>query len=307
MASQHSSPTSFPRFLALPAELRLRIYDDYFSSYSRLDPKDIYEDDRPCHDEIPTLPLLLVNKQVSDEVLDLLRKRKQFIFNITCRRNAAPTGFDALALSCFLARKIRFSSLTKVFAKVPHLWLEIHPPRPDSETDLPHILENIQGLCRRLGAIKRLERVSIVFLENERAGWCDEEGRFRASTQKLRAQREESDVKFVLDSLAVLGNVTRASVELPSSVNEDLVVCGQWLKEFKTSREESMMGLRSLDRGSVCWAQSYVGFDTWYEEAQVQWAVGGRLLVVDNAILEGGLDVIQVRRFGNVFNLDMYS
>ena len=301
MAPKHSSPTSRLHFLALPAELRLQIYDNYFSSYSRLDPKEIYQDIPPCRVKHSTLPLLLVNKQVSEEVLDLLRKREQFVFRITCWGNAPPSGLDALALSCFLARKIKCRYLDKVFAKVPHLRLEIHPPRADSKTDLPHILEIIQGLCRRLVAIDRLQHVSIVFLENEMAGWCDEEGKFRASTQELRVQREESDVKYVLDSFAVLTNVTRASVELPSLVKDDLVVCGQGLKELKASREQSMMGLRSLDRGSVCWAKDHIPYDTWYEEAQVQWAVGGRLLVVDNGMVEGEFDVIRVT--GNVFDV----
>ena len=238
MAPKAPSPTSRLRFLALPPELRLQVYDNYFSSYSRPDANEIHEDTLPRNHKHTTLPLLLVSKQVSEEVLDLLRKRKQHVYSIT-GQNA---GFDDLALSCLRARKIKCDD----YANIPHLRIEIGPPHPERSLQLMHILYCVQELCKRLGAIDRLQHVSIVFLETEIAGWSAD-GELRMT---FREWQDEPDLKYVLELFATLNNVIKATVELPRSVAEDLSVCGQSVREFAARLEGSMMGLDSLDHGS---------------------------------------------------------
>ena len=250
MAPKAPSPTSRLRFLALPPELRLQVYDNYFSSYSRPDAEDIHEETLPRNDKHTTLPLLLVSKQVSEEVLDLLRKRKQHVYSITGHNTGFDdlgitgqnAGFDDLALSCLRARKIKCDD----YANIPHLRIEIGPPHPERSLELMHILYCVQELCKRLGAIDRLQHVSIVFLETEIAGWSAD-GELRMA---FREWQDEPDLKYVLELFATLNNVTEATVELPRSVAEDVSVGGQSVRGFAARLEGSMMGLDSLDHWS---------------------------------------------------------
>ena len=243
MATKDSSPTSRLNFQSLPSELRLQVYDNYFLFYSRLDAKDIYEAILPCEYKNPTLPLLLVNKQISEEVLDHLRKRKQYVYRITWQN----ARFDDLALSCLRARKIKCDD----YANVPHLRLEIHPPHPDyCMTDTVNILKSIQELCRCLSAIDRLHHISIVFLEYEIASWSTD-GKLRMSVDGLQELGDEPNLRYVLDFFAGLRNVTKATVELPHSVADDRALCGQKLRDFSARLERSMMNLDPLDHGSV--------------------------------------------------------
>ena len=239
MAPKAPSPTSRLGFLALPPELRIQVYEDYFSSYSRPDANDIDEDPLPRNHKHSTLPLLLVSKQVSEEALDLLRKRKQHVYSITGQH----AGFDDLALSCLRARQIKCDD----YANIPHLRIEIYPPpHPEHSLEMMHILYCVQELCKSLGAIDRLQHVSIVFLETEIAGWSAD-GELRMT---LRRWQDEPDLKYVLELFATLNNVTEATVELPRSVAEDLSVCSQSLREFTARLEGSMMGVDPLDYGS---------------------------------------------------------
>ena len=205
MAPEDSSPTSRLGFHSLPPELRLQVYDNYFSSYSRPDAKEVYEEILTCHYKHSTLPLLLVSKQVSEEVLDLLRKRKQYVFRIT-RQN---WGFDDLALSCLQARKIKRDD----YANIPHLRFEIYPPHPYRGTGMMHILHCIQDLCRQFSAIYRLHHVSIVFSETKFAS-RSMDGELRMSPSLLQQLQDESDLHYVLHLFATLKNMTEAAVEL---------------------------------------------------------------------------------------------
>ena len=209
MAPKDSSPTSRLGFHSLPPELRLQVYDNYFSSYSHPDAKEIYEGIPPCYYRHSALPLLLVSKQVFEEVLDLLRKRKQYVFRMTGQKS----GFDNLALSCLQARKIKRDD----YANIPHLRFEIDPPHPHCGTGMMHILDCIQELCKQLGAIYRLHHVSIVFSETKFASWSMN-GELRMSPSLLQQVQDEPDFKYVLDLFATLNNMTKATFKFARSV-----------------------------------------------------------------------------------------
>lgn len=93
MATNIPSVTLYSKFLALPLELRLQVYEEYISKCSGLDIKRIHEDILPSEYSNFTLPPLLVSKQTSEEVLDLLRRRKHNVYRITWQE----AGFDGLA------------------------------------------------------------------------------------------------------------------------------------------------------------------------------------------------------------------
>ena len=258
MTPEDSSPTSRMGFQSLPAELRLQVYDDYLSSCSHPDTKVIYHDIPPCHDKHSTLPLLLVSKQVSDEVLYRLCHRKQVVYRITWWNH----GFDDLALSCLKARKMKSDD----YANIPHLRIEIYPPHPDRTTGMMDIFSYTQALCKRLSVIDRLHHVSIVFVEDSIARWTD------------------TAARWVLDSLAILTNMTKANIELSPSLTNEVFPCGQSFQEFKASLERSMMDLESLDPESVLWAQDIHSVGLEYEESTWQYDVGRKLLLIFTAI-----------------------
>lgn len=239
-----SSLTPGARFLALPSELRLQVYDSYFSQSSRPDAREIYSDVLPSRNNSnATLSLLLVSKQVSEEVLDLLRKRQQYVYRITGQR----AGFDDLAMACLRARKIKPDDYC---ASIPHLRVEIYPPHPDRPTDMIIILKSVQDLCEQFLAVDRLRHVSVVFVENEIASWSAD-GNLRMSIVRdvWRWDLYERDLYVVLYLLPSVNNVTKATIELPDSVSDDddLCVGEQSLREFKARLEQSMMNINLLD------------------------------------------------------------
>lgn len=229
-------------FLTLPSELRLQVYDGYLSECSRPDARAIHEDVLRSKHGDSTLPLLLVSKQVSGEVLDVLRKRKEYVYRITWH----DAGFDSLATSCLQACNIRRDD----FASIPHLMIEIYPPHPDRPTDMLHTIRSIQGLCKALRAIERLHHVSIAFIENEIVRWSTD-GKLRNSMGWWQEQNGEPDIEYVLELFATLSNITKASIELPRSVSTEFSLYGLSLKEYKARFERIMMKVDPIDQEDV--------------------------------------------------------
>ena len=130
-----------------------------------------------------------------------------------------------------------------------------------------NILYCIQELCKPLSAIDRLQHVSIVFLETKIASWSTD-GELRMSTGLLQQLRDEPDLEYAFDIFATLNNVTKATIELPHSVADDLSLCGQSLHDFKARLEQSMMNLDPLDQGPVGLAINLVDVHQEYLEYQ---------------------------------------
>ena len=238
-----SSLTPGSRFLALPSELRLQVYDEYFSKCSHLDARQIYShvlDSR--HNSSATLSLLLVSKQVSNEVLDRLRKRQQHVYRITWHH----AGFDDWAMACLRARKIKPDD----YASIPHLRVDIYPPHPDRPSDMIIILKGVQDLWQQFFDVDRLRHVSVVFVESEVASWSTD-GKLRMSIVRdvWRWDLYERDLYVVLYLLPSVNNMAKATIRLPDSVSDsdDLSVGEQSLHEFKASLEQSMMNISLLD------------------------------------------------------------
>lgn len=162
MEREIRSVTSSSRLLALPLELRRQIYDEYFFRCSSPYLEHIHENVVP-KDKNYTLAILLVSKQVCEEILDILKRRRRYVYRITWQE----AGLDNLAILCIRARKIQCDD----YASIPHLRIELYPPHPDRPSDMMNTLRSIQELCKDLRAIDRLQHISIVFVENYFAAW----------------------------------------------------------------------------------------------------------------------------------------
>ena len=230
------------------------VYNEYFSSSSRPDTKVIYQDILPCHDKHSTLPLLLVTKQVSGEVLDILRKREQFVYRVTWWGH----GFDDLALSCLRARKMKCDD----YAHIPHLRIEVYAPHPDRSRAMINIFSYAKALCKRLSVVDKLHHVSIVFVEDDVALWS------------------RTGVRWVLGSLAILDNMTQATIELPPSLTHDLSPGGLRFQLFSFRLEQSMMGLDSLDPQTRRWAEDIHSANLGYMELSTLSLVGTKFQLI---------------------------
>lgn len=237
--------TPSSRFLTLPLELRQQVYEEYFSLCSHPDIEELHEDILPREHSNFTLPLLLVNKQASQEVLDILNRRKQYVYRITWQE----AGLDGLARSCIRARKIPVND----YASIPHLEVEIYPPHPDRPSDMMNILRSIQELCKELRAIDRLQHISIVFIENDIATWSTA-GKPRMSMGYWQLE-EDSDIEYVLYVFATLTNCTKATIRLPESLPPNSFLRDEYesitLQELKVRHEQSMINVDLLDEELV--------------------------------------------------------
>lgn len=236
MAHKTPSITGCSTFLALPLELRQQIYDEYFAECSRLD-EEIHENFGPRAYPNFTIPLLLVNTQVYEEVLNFLRRRKQYVYRIMWREAC----LDGLAISCIRARKIQYDD----YGNIPHLTIEIYPPHPDRPSDMMNILRSIKELCKTLRAIDRLQHISIVFIEDEVATWASA-GKPRMSMGRWQELEGTPDIEHVLYLFATLTNTATTTIQLPNSVKSDLT-----LQEMATDHEQSMMNINLLDENFV--------------------------------------------------------
>lgn len=211
MGPNDASVTLCSKFLALPLELRQQVYEEYFAECSRLE-EEIHENVHPREYTNFTLPLLLVSNQISEEVLNCLRRRKQFLYRVTWQQAC----LDGLAISCIRARKIKCDD----YASIPQLRIEIYAPHPDRPSDMSDILRRLMELCEDLRAVNRLQHISIVFIEDDVATWAIA-GKPRMSMSPWQELEDIPDIEHVLYLFADLSNTTKYTIKLPDSVKSN--------------------------------------------------------------------------------------
>ena len=155
-----ATDASHSLFLQIPLELRRMVYwhSIHISRIPTLE--DIYQN--ITRKEAPS-PLLCVNKQIRDEVIDILQ-RGPFTFRVTPHE----ATFDMLGLSCFLAqrRPISFNDLTEL---VVEIW-------PDLVRDYMRRYDYIGYLVKtdkKIRAGLRLRKLTIEFIDIDLAQWGD--------------------------------------------------------------------------------------------------------------------------------------
>ena len=148
--------------LQLPLELRRMIYRESILASRCPSPEDIHKRDlRIFWEDLPS-PLFGVNKQIRNEVFDILQRD-----DFTMRVTSYGAGFDMLGLSCFIAQQ-----RPKSYGGLPKLWIEIWPPHPDRPIDMYHIHRHLRDLREELRAVAvGIPELIIEFKESEIAKW----------------------------------------------------------------------------------------------------------------------------------------
>lgn len=154
-------PSESSMLLRLPLEIRRRIYE--FSLFNSQSPSanSIYLSRLPVNWRDPPSPLLLVNGQVRDEVIELVQT-----YPITLRVTHQGPHFDGLAETCFIAQR-----RPRDYSKISHLVIEIWPPHPDRPVDMIRILRHLRQLRTELRNMALLKQVSLFFKDNEMSTW----------------------------------------------------------------------------------------------------------------------------------------
>ena len=158
-------------------------------------------------------------------------------------------------------------------------------------------LRNIQDLCKALRAITRLQHVSIVFIENEIATWSTG-GKPRMSMGPWHEHADGLGIQFVLYLFATLSNLTRATIQLPGSIPDNLFLHKEsksTLQDMKARHEQSMMNHKLLDEEYVKWFVEVLEEDLDEEEMCMRQATGSISLAKfkaqgygDEYTIEGG-------------------
>ena len=147
--------------LCLPLEIRREIYRYSLLSSQNPSAKTIYLSRLPVNWRDPFSPLLLVNGQVRDEVIELVQT-----YPITLRVTHHGAHFDGLAETCFIAQQ-----RPRDYSKISHLCVDIWPPHLDRPVDIVHIWRHLRRLRTELRDMPLLEQVSFFFKDNEMATW----------------------------------------------------------------------------------------------------------------------------------------
>ena len=161
-------------------------------------------------EDVPS-PLLAVNKQIRNEVFDLLHKTA-----FTMRVTSYGARFDMLGLSCFIAQQ-----RPKNYSGLPELIMEIWPPHPDRPIEMYNIKCHLQDLRRELRATSvGIASLVIWFRENEIAKWTQDDGQARFDLDPGAENYPQcSDIGKALYLFALVTNVTKAQIRLPPSLD----------------------------------------------------------------------------------------
>lgn len=200
------SPDS--HWLSLPLELREQIYEHHLEDTYQLPAKTVHADVLARFWKDDESILMRVSKQISSELLDLLRRKNSFTYQISWQH----AEVDALARYCFRARDDGPD-----YGSMRHLTVEVYPPYVRRPTDMMFIWRHVRQLCEKLRTLSGPRQISVVFLENEYASWS-EDGEPRESMDLFYKSLGESDIHYVLDVFELLQNVSKWVIHLPPSL-----------------------------------------------------------------------------------------
>lgn len=135
-----------------------------------------------------------------------------------------------------MARKKRLD-----YGAIPHLEIEIYPPRVDRPTDMIKIFENLSKLCNELRDAPQLQHLSVRCLEDDKDTWSLI-GMAQESLGLAYKDGGDPDIIYLLYLMGILNNVATATIHLPESLVHDEI-----LQDFAETREEGMMNLFEFD------------------------------------------------------------
>ena len=222
--------------LRLPLELRRKVYTESILASRSPNSGDVYHRNlRAIWEDLPS-PLLRVNKQIRNEVFDVLQGD-----TFTLRVTSYGASFDMLGLSSFIAQQ-----RPKSYGALPELWIEIWPPHPDRPIEMYNINYYLRNLRDELRATQvGIPKLVVEFQETEFAKWT-QDGLPRCELldpdDRLRGDISDaflsSDISKVLNHFACVTNVAEAHIVLPPSSND--------FENYATAVCETMEGKGTL-------------------------------------------------------------
>lgn len=195
--------------LQLPLELRRMVYFESILVSRCPTPQQVHERNfRAIWEDLPT-PLLSVNKQIRDEVFDILQKSP-----FTMRVTSYGASFDMLGLSSFISQQ-----RPKSYSGLPKVGIEIWPPHPDRPVEMYNINYYLTELRNELRATSvGISTLVIFFQESKIAKWT-QDGQLRFDLGEPGNHNPLfSDIAKVLDHFACVTNVTKVRIDLPHSL-----------------------------------------------------------------------------------------
>ena len=218
MVQNPGTPVSYFRLLDLPLELRQQVLEQHILDHY-CQPRGVAHEEKIENDsQLNYVSLLLVNKQISQEIADIARRQRTFTIGFPSQ----PTLVDIWAKYCF-----RCHDQGPDYGSMMHFIIEINLDECDTKC---LIFSKLLALCSEYRSLQYLGQLSIVFLNTD---WADE-----------WLQREK--IKYVLWRLLSLDNITKATIELPSSFSAD-----DHLLKLCRGAEDVIMGIKPHDQGSA--------------------------------------------------------
>ncbi|KAL8768146.1 MAG: hypothetical protein Q9209_005537 [Squamulea sp. 1 TL-2023] len=214
-------------FLRLPPELRQLVYSYYLTqqheSLALL--QTIYSQDLPKGWAEGPLPLLLLNKEISAEVSDLLQ-HSVLRFRVT----GQGIGLYTDGPSVSLAQNVKGEKLGLIR-------IDIWPPHPDRPIEMLYIWDGMRKLRNKLARYVQIKRIEIRFVEHHGFAWTE-----RISSRDYRrllnmlpsAYAPEflgdsydrvsgGDMGAILNLFGTLTNAKSAKIVYPKSFEETMI------------------------------------------------------------------------------------
>ena len=196
----------------LPCELRQMIFGWSIELSRSPSPYKVHSTFLPRTWKDRASPLLSTNRQIRNEVIGLLRSNKIF----TLRLTTFGAAFDVRSLSSFIAQ-----GLSKSYFGLPELRIEIWPPHdhPEREVEMLYLHECLKRLRDELRTGPQLHHLSVHFLENSQVEWAGKG--IPRYTLCCYDYLGRDDMEILLDHLAFITNVEKATVRLPQTQAQD--------------------------------------------------------------------------------------
>ena len=202
----------------LPLELRRKIYLHHLVATRHPSPKVIYRNKVPLSPRDPPSSLLLVNRQVRSEVLDLVQR-----FPIILRVTHQGTQFSSLGETCLIAQQC-----SRNYDSIPHLAVDIWPPHPDRPTDAIDIWRHLRKLRAELIAVPQLQIISFFFRNNEVASWTHN-GKALNLLGSGSYEKGFNDVTYIMDLFTrIRATSARPHIPVglePGEITDSIVTC----------------------------------------------------------------------------------
>ncbi|KAL8783396.1 MAG: hypothetical protein Q9213_004655 [Squamulea squamosa] len=216
-------------FLRLPPELRQMVYSYYLTQQhdSSALLQTIYSEDLPKGWAEGPLPLLLLNKEISAEVSDLLQ-HSVLCFRVT----GQGIGLYTDGPSASIAQDVQGEKLGLVR-------IDLWPPHPDRPIEMLYIWDGVRKLRDNLARYVQVKRIEIRFVEHHDFTWTERTwiGNYKRLLHMLPSPysyhfvniffNSGSDMGVILSLFGTLTNAKSAKIVNPKSfestrMNEDL-------------------------------------------------------------------------------------